>query len=238
MHSRKLYQLIGMVLLISISTISFAEPPSSRRSVAAAKRVKPVLVKSLTQSGLHWGSPVFVRIFKQSKELELWVKQGKTYKKFRTYPICDFSGKLGPKLKIGDLQSPEGFYYVKPGQMNPASMFHLSFNIGFPNRYDRAHGRTGQYLMVHGDCVSIGCYAMTNGKIEEIYALANVALKKGQPFFRVHIFPFRMTAMNMKKYRDSKWIGFWRNLKQGYDYFENKHIPPDVSINRKMYRFR
>ena len=238
MHSKKLLQSVSMVLLILVTNVSYSEPPSSRRSAAAIKRVKPALVASLKQSGLRWGSPVFVRIYKQSKELELWVKKGQKFKKFRTYPICYFSGNLGPKLRIGDLQSPEGFYYVKPRQMNPASTFHLSFNIGFPNRYDRAHGRTGQYLMVHGDCVSIGCYAMTNGKIEEIYALANAALKNGQPFFRVHVFPFRMTATNMKKYADSKWIAFWRNLKQGHDYFENKHIPPNISVSRKMYRFR
>lgn len=152
----------------------------------------------------------------------------------QNHPICYFSGRLGPKLKEGDQQSPEGFYKVSARQMNPNSTYHLSFNLGFPNKFDRANGRTGNYLMVHGNCVSIGCYAMTDEKIEEIYTLASAAFKNGQKRFQVHIFPFRMTEQNMQTHQKSEWLSFWKNLKQGYDFFEtNKTVPKITVIDRK-----
>ena len=187
--------------------------------------------------GLRWGAPVFIRIFKEEKELELWVDDGKVFKHFKTWPICKYSGKLGPKLKEGDQQAPEGFYFVPRSRMNPRSRFHLSFNLGYPNTYDRAHKRTGSALMVHGNCVSIGCYAMTNARIEEIYSLCDAALKGGQRFFRVHSFPFRMTEANMKRHAQSKWIEEWYNLKQGYDWFEKSKRPPNVTVSVRRYLF-
>ena len=184
------------------------------------------------------GSPVFIRIFKEESELELWVKEGAGFTRWRTYPICTWSGDLGPKLKEGDGQSPEGFYFVPPKMMNPKSSYHLAFNIGYPNSYDRAHERTGSYIMVHGACVSIGCYAMTDEKIEEIYAMAKAAHTRGQPYFRVHIFPFRMTPTNMARHADSPWIDFWKNLKEGHDWFEEHKIPPNVEVKDKRYVFK
>lgn len=162
---------------------------------------------------------------------------GETFTLFKGYPICAWSGNLGPKEKEGDGQSPEGFYFVPPDAMNPNSQFHLSFNLGFPNAYDRAHGRTGSFLMVHGDCVSIGCYAMTDKAIEEIYVLAEAAHTGGQSYFRVHIFPFRMTDENMSAHDASPWIDYWRNLKAGYDAFEDTRIPPNVRVENKNYVF-
>ena len=181
------------------------------------------------------GTPVFLRIFKQSSELEVWVKADDRYELLKTFPICRYSGELGPKLKEGDGQSPEGFYKVAIDQLNPNSKYHLSFNLGFPNAYDRVHSRTGSYLMVHGNCVSIGCYAMTNSGIEEIYLLVEAALKGGQGYVSVHIFPFRMTAKNMAAHQNSQWVGFWRNLKQGYDYFEKNRTPPLIDVSGRSY---
>jgi murein L,D-transpeptidase YafK len=184
-------------------------------------------------------APVFVRIFKDSKHLEVWVEREKEgrFKLFKTYEICTFSGSLGPKLTEGDLQSPEGFYFVTPERMNPASRFHLSFNLGYPNTYDRAHGRTGSALMVHGSCVSIGCYAMTDAGIEEIYALTDAALRAGQPFFRVHVFPFALTDERLREQRGFRWREFWENLKEGYDYFEREGRPPNVRVRASRYVF-
>ena len=214
------------------------EVPTSRRAKRAENRVRPQLERDLESLSLEYGAPVFIRIFKEEKELEVWLEgEADEYVHFRTYDICTYSGDLGPKLREGDNQSPEGFYFVKPIQMNPSSTFHLSFNIGFPNSYDRAHGRTGSFLMVHGHCVSIGCYAMTNKRIDEIFSLASAALREGQPFFRVHIFPFRMTEENMIRYEDHNWIEFWENLKEGYDLFELDRIPPNVSMEDKTYFF-
>jgi len=213
--------------------------PSSARSRAAVSRVKPFLQTELSRAGFNWGIPIYIRIFKKTKELEIWLKDQKRFRLFKTYKICTYGRpSLGPKIKKGDGRAPEGFYFVTPQQMNPLSEFHLSFNLGYPNAYDRAHGRTGSALMVHGNCVSIGCYAMTNKGIEEIFALTDASLRNGQRFFRVHIFPFRMTNNNMNKYKSSTWYKFWENLKEGYDFFEkNGHTPPNVNMKNKRYGF-
>ena len=126
-------------------------------------------------------SPILIRIFKEEAELEVW-KQDKTgrFALLTTFPICRWSGDLGPKIKEGDRQAPEGFYSITPGLMNPDSQFYLAFNMGYPNAFDRSLGRNGAHLMVHGDCSSRGCYAMTDEQIAEIYALARESFFGGQ----------------------------------------------------------
>ena len=184
------------------------------------------------------GQPVFIRIFKEERELELWMEGERGFQLFKTYPIAAMSGQLGPKLAEGDRQAPEGFYTVKPEQMNPNSRFHLAFNIGYPNAYDRALGRTGTYIMVHGSNVSTGCFAMTDEKIDEIYALCEAAFHQGQPSLGVHIFPFRMSEIRMAAAKDSAHLAFWQNLKEGYDWFQRDHMPPAVSSAKGKYRFQ
>jgi len=227
----------GVLLLGALVVFAWQRVPRADRSAAAVHRVKPALEKALAAKGLRWGAPVFIRIFKEEKQLELWVNDGKQFQLFKTWAICKFSGKLGPKLKEGDGQAPEGFYFVPRKRMNPRSRFHLSFNLGYPNAYDRAHKRTGSALMVHGNCVSIGCYAMTDARIEEIYSLCDAALKGGQKFFRVHVFPFRMTEANLKRHGKSKWIVEWKNLKTGYVWFEKTKRPPNVTVSGEIYTF-
>ena len=213
--------------------------PSSTRSITAINKVTPQLTVEFKESQLTFGAPIFIRIFKQEAILEIWVKNQNHFTLFKTYPICNFGfAGLGPKLKEGDGKAPEGFYFVKASQLNPYSSYHLSFNLGYPNTYDRAHKRTGSALMVHGDCVSVGCYAMTNNKIEEIFTIAHAALSSGQSFFRVHVFPFKMTDENLTKYKGSQWFNFWKNLKQGYDYFEaNNFNPPNVTVEDLKYYY-
>ncbi len=190
----------------------------------------------LAQKGMTAESPILVRIFKSESELEIWkAKDDGRFYHFKTYPICDWSGTLGPKVNQGDRQTPEGFYLVSAPQMNPKSQYYLAFNLGFPNAYDRSNGRTGANIMVHGDCKSAGCYAMTDGVVEEIYILAREALAGGQESFQVQAYPFRMTKANMEKHKDDKWYGFWQNLKEGYDYFEITHQPPKVDVCDKHY---
>lgn len=190
----------------------------------------------LGKKGMRVEAPIFVRIFKEESELEVWKQRddGRFYH-FKSYPICNWSGDLGPKVKQGDKQAPEGFYRVANNQLNPNSQFHVSFNLGYPNAYDKALGRTGDFLMVHGKCKSAGCYAMTDALIEEIYGIAREALKGGQQSFDVHAFPFRMTDENMQRHAKSKWIGFWRTLKQGYDQFEVNRVPPPIAICEHRY---
>lgn len=190
----------------------------------------------LGKKGMSAEQPIYIRIFKEESELEVWKQRddGRFYH-FKTYPICNWSGELGPKQKQGDRQAPEGFYSVATNQLNPNSQFHVSFNLGFPNSYDRAQGRDGQFLMVHGKCKSAGCYAMTDALMEEIYGLAREALKGGQKSFDVHAFPFRMTAENMERHKASKWMPFWKTLKQGYDHFEANRLPASVAVCERRY---
>jgi murein L,D-transpeptidase YafK len=215
---------------------------SHRHAIAARGEALPgtpdvaALDQRLAATGLAPGAPVFVRIFKEEFELELWMKRDGRYMKFATYPICRWSGGLGPKVTEGDHQSPEGFYTVGLGELNPQSRWSRSFNIGFPNAYDQALGRTGSYLMVHGGCSSVGCFAMTNPVIDEIWGLVKAALKGGQRRFFVHVFPFRMTDENLAAHAASPWQPFWRQLKAGYDAFEETWLPPVVQVCGGNYR--
>jgi len=192
----------------------------------------------LTSINSSPGEAMMVRIYKEESALEVWkrTKDG-TYKLFKTYEICSWSGELGPKFKEGDRQSPEGFYSITPGLMNPRSSYYLAFNTGFPNKFDRVHGRTGSDLMVHGDCSSRGCYAMTDEQIAEIFSLGREAFKAGQRTFEMQIFPFRMTPENLAKHHDSPHIDFWRNLKEGYDAFEISRRVPEWDVCEKRYVF-
>ena len=239
-HSIKRHQfllLFMIILMCSPALPALARILTSPLSQSVCEKLAPSFEAELARFNAQLGDPIFIRIFKESNELEVWIKGGKQYSLFKTYEICSYSGELGPKQQEGDRQSPEGFYFVQSNHLNPFSSFHLSFNIGYPNNYDKAYGRTGSALMVHGSCVSIGCFAMTDPKVEEIYTLAEAALKNSQPFFRVHIFPFRMTAENMARHKHSKWIKFWENLKEGYDLFEMDRVPPDTTVKQKKYVF-
>ncbi len=235
--------LLALAIFVYIVGVAFAQP-SSPRSQEAISQWTPKLEADLKEVGLKLGSPVFFRITKTTQPedrqgyLEAFVQsESIKFEFFKKWAICTYSGDLGPKLKEGDGQSPEGFYFVKSTSLNPNSSYHLSFNIGFPNRYDRAHNRTGSFLMVHGDCVSIGCYAMTDEGIEEIYTLMDAAFQNGQPFVRVHIFPFVMTDQNMLSVSDNQHYDFWENLKQGWDHFEKKQYPPNAEVVNKQYVF-
>ena len=229
------------IVAVILSRRSDAVASGSERFEAIRERVAPKLVAAMAERDLKLGSPVFIRVFKEERQLELWVQGSaeKRFELFRTYPIAAMSGALGPKVAEGDRQAPEGFYFVPPSAMNPQSKYHLSFNIGYPNAYDREHGRTGSFLMIHGNRVSLGCFAMTDPLIEEIYTAADAAFTSGQPFFRVHCFPFKMTPARMEKAASegSEWLSFWRNLKTGYDWFEKHRVPPDSIVAEGEYRF-
>jgi murein L,D-transpeptidase YafK len=229
--------MLGLLLPATPGSSAEQSVPSSLRSREAIARVQPDLEQDLKQIGCEFGSPIFIRIFKESSELEVWVEADSCFRLFQTYPICSFSGRLGPKRRHGDRQAPEGFYYVSPVRMNPHSRHHLAFDLGYPNAHDRLQGWTGSALMVHGRCASVGCYAMTNAFIEEIFALADAALRNGQRFFRVHAFPFRMTAEEMERHRDFGWDAFWANLREGYLFFEEKRRPPNVLVRGGRYAF-
>lgn len=204
----------------------------------ANRQLSPKILAEMKAKGMDKSSPVLARVFKEEGKLEVWKqKTNGRYDIIASYDICKMSGKLGPKYTEGDRQSPEGFYTVRPGQMNPNSSYHLAFNIGYPNTYDRANGRTGSNLMVHGACSSSGCFSMTDAQIEEIYAFARDAFKGGQTEFQVQSYPFRMNAANMARYRNDPNYQFWTMLKEGYDHFEITKVPPKVDVCEKRYVF-
>ncbi|MFC6488739.1 hypothetical protein [Nitratireductor sp. GCM10026969] len=204
-----------------------------------AERELPArLVQTIKAKGMRKDAPIMMRIFKEEGVLEVWKqKQNGRYDLVTSYDICKWSGELGPKYTEGDRQAPEGFYSVRPAQMNPRSSYHLSFNIGFPNAYDSVNGRTGKHLMVHGACSSAGCYSMTDEQVEEIYAFARDAFRGGQQAFQVQAFPFRMTPQNMARYRNDPNYPFWTMLKEGYDHFEITKQPPRVDVCERRYVF-
>ncbi len=183
-------------------------------------------------------APVLIRIYKEESTLEVWKedRSGK-YALLNSYPICKFSGKLGPKLMQGDYQAPEGFYDITPDQLNPNSSEYLAFNTGFPNAYDRSLGRTGSFLMVHGGCRSVGCYAMTDAAMEEIYGLVEEAFKAGQQRVQLQAFPFRMTAQNLSRHAGDPNMPFWQMLKAGSDAFIATEQPPRVAVCDRRYVF-
>jgi murein L,D-transpeptidase YafK len=228
---------ITVLLLFVFQTILYSDIPSSSRSRKVIQKQKPILETELEKVGIEYGSSVFIRIIKQKDVLELWMMKNDKYELFKSYEICYYSGSLGPKLKEGDLQSPEGFYRITPSSLNPYSSYHLSFDIGYPNTYDRFYKRTGSAIAVHGACVSVGCFAMTDAQIEEIYTLIDAAFRNGQNQIQVHIFPFDITKKNMQIYKESKWIEFWQNLKEGYDIFEKTKVPQYPKIQRGKYIF-
>ncbi|WP_131193873.1 L,D-transpeptidase family protein [Lichenihabitans psoromatis] len=200
--------------------------------------VSPATLETMNQLNMDRRAPILVRILKEEKVLEVW-KQDRSgrYRPLKSYEVCRYSGVLGPKKQEGDHQSPEGFYAVAPGQMNPKSREYLSFNIGYPNAFDQSLGRTGDSLMVHGGCRSVGCYAMTNEQIEEIYGLAYEAFAGGQMEFQIQAYPFHMTAANLQRHATDPNLPFWLNLKTGSDLFEATKTPPQVGVCNGRYMF-
>jgi murein L,D-transpeptidase YafK len=228
-------------LMLGLPPLAFAQKiPSSPRSRQATQRCRPLLAASLARQGVAWGAPVFIRIFKFEKRLEMYLHTRDRFTLFRQYDVCTLGGRgPGPKTLQGDGRAPEGFYTIAPVQLNPYSRYHLAFNVGYPNVYDRWHRRTGGHIMVLGRCASIGCFAMTDAAMEEIYTLVDAALRHGQLFVKLHIFPFAMSSQNLSRFIQHPWFAFWMNLKTGHDWFlDNDFIPPDVHIEGGEYRPR
>src|SRR5262245_39482879 len=198
----------------------------------------PQMVAQTEKLNMSKGPPILVRLFKEESELEVWKEdRNGRFALLKTFPICRWSGELGPKIKEGDRVAPEGFYAITPSLMNPNSSYYLAINLGFPNTYDRANGRDGAFLMIHGDCSSRGCYAMTDEQVGEIYALARESFFGGQRSFQIQAFPFKMTPLNMARHRNSPHMAFWKMLKQGYDHFELTRQEPKVDVCEKRYVF-
>ena len=223
------------------AALALAACDTDKTPALSGRHLQPLsdrMLADIEAKNMTKDSAILVRIFKEESELEVW-KEDQTgrFALLKTYPICRWSGELGPKVKQGDRQAPEGFYTITPGLMNPNSNYYLAINTGFPNAYDRANGRTGAFLMIHGDCSSAGCYAMTDEQIAEIYALARESFFGGQKSFQIQAYPFRMTPLNMARHRNSPHMAFWKMVKQGYDHFEVTRLEPKVDVCERHYVF-
>ncbi|MHC5306013.1 L,D-transpeptidase family protein [Bartonella sp. LJL80] len=234
-----IFQIIRAVLSVIVAFLVIVIAVNYANSQGLDKASQPlpaILLEKMKAENIDPQAPIYLRAFKKEGIVEVW-KQARDgqYRLMKAYEICKWSGKLGPKFKEGDYQTPEGFYEIGPAQMHPKSNYHLAFNIGFPNAFDRANGRNGSFLMVHGACKSVGCYAMTDAGIEEIYAFARESFDGGQTSFPFHAFPFRLDARNMQLYAMDDNMAFWTQLKTAYDIFEITHKPPRVEICGKNY---
>ena len=229
---------ISTALAVAGCTSDTLESAAVQKSPRADYAVQSKLSALASSRGMAKTAPIMMRIFKEENTLEVWKQRADgRYALITQYPMCRWSGKLGPKFTEGDRQAPEGFYNISSAQMNPNSKFYLAFNMGYPNAFDRANGRTGAHLMVHGACSSAGCYSLTDGQMQEVYALARDAFSGGQTSFQVQAFPFRMTPANMARYKSDPNIEFWTMLKEGYDRFEVTRTPPKVDVCGKKYVF-
>jgi len=210
----------------------------SQLPTKATQEVSHELLSLFQQKNMSKNSPILVRIFKEESELEVW-KQDTTghFQILKVYPICRWSGDLGPKLHEGDRQAPEGFYRITPELMNPNSNYYLAINIGFPNSFDKANDRDGTFLMIHGDCWSSGCYAMTDEQMGEVYSLVRDSLVGGQPSFQIQAYPFRLTPANLARHRTNPNMDFWKMLKIGNDHFEATRLEPKVDVCDRRYVF-
>ena len=207
----------------------------SHRSLAPIPSQTVALMENI---GSSKDAPMLIRAYKKEAELEVWkMRSDGRYAHLKTFPMCRWSGQLGPKKQQGDRQVPEGFYAIGPSQMNPNSSYYLSFNVGYPNQLDRALGRGGGDIMVHGACSSAGCFSMTDAQIAEIYSIARAALGGGQRAIQMQSFPFKMTAENLAKHRLDPNIDFWKNLKEGSDHFEVTKQEPQVAFCGRRYVF-
>jgi murein L,D-transpeptidase YafK len=228
----------GFLLAATLSLAGCQEEAIKDFGPKAERPLPEKLVQQMKAKGMTRYSPVMFRIFKEEGKFEVWKRKDTgRYDLVTTYDICKISGELGPKFTEGDRQAPEGFYPIRPYQMNPKSSYYLAFDTGFPNAYDRVHGRTGANLMVHGACSSSGCYSMSDEQVAQIYAFARDAFRGGQTEIQLEAFPFRMTAANMARYRSDPNFPFWQMLKEGYDHFEIAKVPPKVDVCEKRYVF-
>lgn len=237
-QSSRLSKPFGLALALLLSAALAGCGSSPKRAPVKTGSISVSTVGLMKERDMPRAAPILIRVFKEEAQLEVWKQERNgRYALLRSYPICKFSGALGPKLRQGDRQAPEGFYEIDKRALNPWSRNHLAFNIGFPNAYDQSLGRTGDHIMVHGGCKSVGCYAMTHKRVEEIYALVREALLSGQESVPFHAFPFRMTEDNMARHAGDPNMPFWEMLKVGHDAFERTETPPRVAACAGRYKF-
>lgn len=243
-----------LLIFCSLLVFAFKSEPSFRAEQKKAAKVKTAytekwgsIKKKLAGINVDTASlNICIRGFKKEQKLEVWVKSknNTTYQLYTTYDICSSSGDLGPKRCQGDGQVPEGFYRVSV--FNPYSNYYVSLGVSYPNASDKVFAckrDPGGAIMIHGNCVTIGCIPITDDKIKELYVLAVEARGCGQQDIPIHLFPARLSSEGLAALLTdanyAAYASFWKNLKTGYDYFENKKMPPVVTVDSKgVYSFK
>ena len=232
------FGLLGLTVAAAGLLAGCTDDYGSASSTRSVQPLSPQMLALMQEKGTNKDAPLLIRTFKKEAEFEVWkMAADGRYTLLKTYPMCRWSGQLGPKVREGDRQVPEGFYTISPGQMNPNSAYYLSFNVGYPNAFDRAYGRTGGSIMVHGACSSAGCFSMTDQQIAEIYSIARDSFAGGQRSIQMQSYPFKMTAENLAKYRVDPNIGFWKQLKEGNDNFDVSKQDVAVGVCNRRYVF-
>lgn len=216
-----------LVLLALAATPALAADKVKEVRARRAADVKALLEKAGLTSPVD---EVYLRAFKRERQLELWAgKKGKPLVLVKTYPFCAASGDLGPKRKEGDLQVPEGLYEVP--SFNPYSAYHLSMKVSYPNASDLVRSdpkRPGGLIYLHGSCASIGCIAIEDEPIEEVYLISLDARRRP---IRFDIFPARLTEENLATLGDAH-VDFWKELAPAFRAFEQTRRPPAFSVRK------
>lgn len=246
----RLVNMLGIIFLIFLfpalvcsqtNYVSLSKNPIKISDVFI--KTEDSLKTQFTRKKLVWPpSQMYIRTFKYDRILEVWVKgaEKENFKLFKTYKICMQSGSMGPKRSEGDYQVPEGFYFIN--EFNPNSNYHLALGLNYPNASDKIlsdSSHPGNSIYIHGNCVSTGCIAISDAPIEELYALASVTKEKGQDFIPVHVFPIKYNVKKSFEYlaqatKENQLLqNFSKNLKEAYDYFEDKKKLPVIMINKK-----
>ncbi len=236
---RVLHLLLFLVVLICTTSLARAgnviEPPAPQ--TAAEEALSP-LEADLAANGFRLGAPAFIRILKADSSLEVWMLKGARFELYRSFSVCKWSGELGPKLFEGDRQSPEGVYFITGGDLIVNARWHRAMNVGFPNPRDRALGLTGSGILIHGKCSSIGCFALTDEHVQDVYEIVEAALEAGQPRVPVHIYPFALTREKLAGVAGAEWSDFWKELKRGHDLFLRDGLPPRTYVCNGRYAFQ
>ena len=220
--------------LFVLLTLVVATTALAKDKVTEVRARRTADVKALLEKvGLKYPvDEVYLRAFKKERVLELWAgKSGQPLVLVKSYPVCAASGDLGPKRKEGDWQVPEGLYEVP--SFNPFSDYHLSMKVSYPNASDRLRSdakRPGGLIYLHGSCASIGCIAIEDGPIEEVYLIVIDA--KRQPV-RFDIFPTHLDREGLESLKDSANTEFWKELAPAYLAFEQNHRPAAFTVSKK-----
>lgn len=239
-----IFCLLQITSLAVFAQPSFIDYQKTYPKVANAMKAKEDTLRSqFAKQGLPWpAKQIYVRSFKYDSQLEVWVRYSnlEPFKLFKTYRVCAMAGAIGPKRVQGDYQVPEGFYYIN--EFNPNSSYHLSLGLNYPNASDKVlsdSANPGGDIYIHGNCVTVGCIPLQNDQIEELYILAAEAKNQGQDFIPVHIFPVRFNNRKSFEYlarttKDNQDLQrFAINIKEVFDYFEQKKRIPLISVNKK-----